>query len=130
MNTSTMVTPIATTKLTVSGTMMPAVDIGVIGCPSDGTGVACGVVGVEETATTEGYTHSESGKGRLLTYYVCTFHCSMSSSSTLEPGNIGRPQAISKKMQPQPLFHERMGGREGGREGERRREGGKEGKRE
>ena len=32
-----------------------------------------------------------------------TFHISKSSSSTLEPGNIGRPQAISKKIHPTPL---------------------------
>ena len=39
------------------------------------------------------------GGGRVS----CTFHCSMSSSSTFEPGNMGRPQAISKKIHPHPL---------------------------
>ena len=64
----------ATTRLTVSGTTRSAVDIGVMGCPSDGTGVACGVGGTEETATTEGYTHSESGKGRSISNHIEQAH--------------------------------------------------------
>ena len=42
-------------------------------------------------------------EGRYHCVCLLTFHISMSSSSTLEPGNMGRPQAISKKIQPTPL---------------------------
>ena len=37
---------------------------------------------------------------RLLGY---TFHISVNSSSTVAPGNMGRPHTISYKMQPHPL---------------------------
>ena len=43
---------------------------------------------------------------RTTTIHVCvciTFHMSRSCSSTVAPGNIGRPHAISKNMQPTPL---------------------------
>lgn len=39
-------------------------------------------------------------------FAMLTFHISRSCSSTADPGNIGRPQTISKKIHPTPLQEE------------------------